>query len=59
MGKRDDKIIEELTAEIRRLLKNYDPALMTTVMDREIRRGAVEGAEVLSQVHVHVGGKKE
>jgi hypothetical protein len=58
MGKRDAAIMEELTAEIRGLLKNYDPALITTVINRELARGELEGVEA-PMVMVHVGGKKE
>lgn len=59
MGRKDAAIMEELTSRIRELLKNYDPALVTTVLDREIMRGDLEGVEAFPQVHVHVGGKKE
>ena len=54
-----ERIMEELTAEIRKLLRDYNPTLVTTVLDREIMRGDLEGVEVFPQVHVHVGGKKE
>jgi hypothetical protein len=59
MGKKDEKIMAELTSEIRALLNNYDPAIVSTVLNREMMSGELKGTEGLPQVHVHVGGKKE
>ena len=59
MGEKDAKILEELTAEIRELIKKYDPMIITAVLNKELMRENLEGMEILPQVHVHVGGKKE
>jgi hypothetical protein len=59
MGKKDDKIMEELTKEVKELLQNYDPSLVSTVLNKEIMRLELKGNEALHQIHVHVGGKKE
>ena len=61
MGKKDDEVIKELTEQIRGLLANYDPALVTVVMDREISRSELAHAEMGTHAHSHshTGGRKE
>ena len=59
MAKKTEQIMGELTKEIQALIKNYDVELITAVLDKELSKSAVEGAECIHTHLTHVGGRKQ